>query len=932
MMNDGDADSAMNGVPLVLVLNNSGQWEDKTADIAAYNPESASGQVKICYKSNPNREYNYRQERVRLLNAIAALNPAEVQLRVKRQLLSNVDSIIKYPDFYVVTARGRRKLYVSSEVSIERDAVVDPARKTALDYFRTVAELVSIRNDEDQPILAGQYKFLSRVPDTCVLAAYLTPGSLLVEQPPPRSLIYPFGTNVSQKVAVEKAFQSQLTIVQGPPGTGKTQTILNMVSNAIRFGQTVAVVSNNNRAIKNVADKLEAKGLGFLIATLGKKDNKNTFLTAQSRDYPTWIINATNSNAETSRLLARLESLTTTLDGLIQANNDRAMLVAQVAQSRAEGELHNQVTGTSPPPGIEAILKRWTANELLKLLIECEENGPDTPAGLLSLLKEIFRYGFFGRKVRRRLLAVGPVVLRSLYYKQHLTELETKLAAVEKVLAVNNFQSIQQQVEQVSWELLRASIAERFRGRNTRTIFTGNQLWSQYASVLYEYPVILSTTHSIKTSLSPDCLYDLVIVDEASQVDVATGALALSCGKSVVIVGDEKQLPNVIDNITRQRATDIWSKYKLSCEAWDYAGNSLLSSVTTLWPQAPNVLLREHYRCHPKIAGFLNSKFYDDQLIIMTTDLNEPDVMQAVVTVPGNHARGRINQRQVDVIFHEVLPELRQKGLTDIGIIAPYRVQVATLKSVFNNCVEIATVHGFQGGEKQAIIMSTVDNEIGEFVDDEKLLNVAVSRAQRSFTVVMSDGQDNFTTNFGDLVRYIRYQQQSVKHSQVRSVFDLLYAGYKDARRKFLNLQGRGSVWDSESLAEAIIKKVLNRPEFASMSLGCLRYVPLAWIVGKTSGLSKSERQFVTNPWSHVDLLIYDTIGKLPLVGVEVDGWAFHRPGSLQSVRDEIKNSVFHHASLPLVRLSTTGSGESAIITNALRKAVGLPPTVTEKM
>jgi hypothetical protein len=71
-------------------------------------------------------------------------------------------------------------------------------------------------------------------------------------------------------------------------------------------------------------------------------------------------------------------------------------------------------------------------------------------------------------------------------------------------------------------------------------------------------------------------------------------------------------------------------------------------------------------------------------------------------------------------------------------------------------------------------------------------------------------------------------------------------------------------------------------------------------------------------------MLIYDTIGKRPLVGVEVDGWAFHRPGSLQAVRDEIKNAVFQRAGLSLVRLSTTGSSEAQIIASAVRQAIGL--------
>lgn len=435
---------------------------------------------------------------------------------------------------------------------------------------------------------------------------------------------------------------------------------------------------------------------------------------------------------------------------------------------------------------------------------------------------------------------------------------------------------------------------------------------------------MLSTTHSLKTSLSPDCLYDLVIIDEASQVDVATGVLALSCAKRAVIVGDEKQLPNVIHDDIRERAREIWGKYRPTHTAWNYANNSFLSSAATLWPQAPNVLLREHYRCHPKIAGFFNQQFYADQLIVMTDDHGEHDAMQAVFTVPGKHARGQVNQRQVDVINQEILPALWKNGLTDIGIIAPYRAQVAKLSSDISASVEIDTVHGFQGREKQAIIMSTVDNEIGEFIDDPKMLNVAVSRAQQRFIVVMAEGKKNFATNFGCLVRYIRHQQQLVSHSHIRSIFDLLYAEYTDARHEFLKVRGRSSDWDSENLAEALIQDVLNSPPFSGMHLQCMRHVPLAWLGFSNEKLSERERQFATNPWSHVDLLIYDTIGKLPLVGIEVDGWAYHRPGSLQSVRDEIKNAIFQRAGLSLVRLSTTGSGEKNIIPRALSEAIGL--------
>ena len=97
---------------------------------------------------------------------------------------------------------------------------------------------------------------------------------------------------------------------------------------------------------------------------------------------------------------------------------------------------------------------------------------------------------------------------------------------MESVLNESNFLTVQQEVQEASWKLLREIVAKRFRHQAERTKFTSRELWSKYDTFLKEYPVVFSTTHSIKTSLSPDCLYDLIILDESSQVDVATGTLA----------------------------------------------------------------------------------------------------------------------------------------------------------------------------------------------------------------------------------------------------------------------------------------------------------------------------------------------------------------------------------------------------------------------
>jgi hypothetical protein len=910
---------------LVLVRNKGAEWEDKTDEIAEYLVVQAAKRFEIRFKSRPDQWFSYSFERVReLTDVITTHNPIEVQLRVKGRVLWGVDAIVKYPDFYIVTSQGRRKPYAASEVGVERNLAVDPGCRTALNYFRQLSELAGAQNDEDQSLLTKQFSYLEKVSDASILAKYLMPdaglGNLEVSK---KTLIYPFGTNVSQKIAVEKTFQSQAVFVQGPPGTGKTQTILNIIANAIYLGQTVAVVSNNNTAIQNVAVKLEAKGLGFMLAKLGRRDNKEAFIEFQST-YPDWVKQRHEKNVDFCQLESHLESLLTSLDQLIQANNDRATIVAKLEQVKKEFLLHRRLEGTTPSKNALDMLDQFSARDWLNFQIECEETNINSRIGLLGLIKQIFLYGPWGLKKRRKLFGEGPLVLRSLYYEKYLNELENELSGVERILAEKNFESVRDNVQEISWRLLREVISQRYRKQKERPQFTSRELWSKYDMFINYYPVILSTTHSIKTSLSPECLYDLIIVDEASQVDVATGVLALSCAKRAVIVGDEKQLPNVVQDEVKRQASDLWIKYELNRPAWNFATHSLLSSAKLLWPQAPDVLLKEHYRCHPKIAGFFNKKFYDNQLIIMTVDHGETDAIQVVFTAPGDHARGRINQRQSDVILHEIQPELIRKGLADIGVIAPYKAQVAMLKEVLGTGIEVATVHGFQGREKQAIIMSTVDNEIGEFVDDPKMLNVAVSRAQRSFTVIMSDDRKSFDTNFGDLVRYIRYHQQLVKNSQIRSVFDLLYAEYADARKRFLDANGRTSIWDSESLAETVILGVLGAEEFSSISLSCMRHVPLTWLIGDLPTLTDRERNFVLHPWAHVDFLIYDTFGKQPILGIEVDGWAFHRPGSLQSERDEIKNSVFQRANLPMLRLSTTGSCEDAVISEALRNALGL--------
>ena len=140
--------------------------------------------------------------------------------------------------------------------------------------------------------------------------------------------------------------------------------------------------------------------------------------------------------------------------------------------------------------------------------------------------------------------------------------------------------------------------------------------------------------------------------------------------------------------------------------------HSFLQSCAEIFTEAPVTLLREHYRCHPKIIEFCNQRFYNGELVAMTTDNGEENVLQVVRTAKGNHARAHFNQREIDVITQEVMPEC--KDMDSVGIITPYRNQAEEVNKVLGQDIA-STVHKFQGRECDTIIISTVDNEPTEF-------------------------------------------------------------------------------------------------------------------------------------------------------------------------------------------------------------------------
>nr|WP_302305411.1 AAA domain-containing protein [Ruthenibacterium lactatiformans] len=888
---------------------------DQTDSVTSF--QFHDGKCEVIYTNAPNKTYSFQSSNVEILPLQKIIDPTQVIVTANGQTISGIDELLDFERYYRIVRSGKKDLsFRKSEVQLQQNCLTDGKNQETFQYFKETAAVISLVAENGLNILSMQYDKIKQVSEDTVLASYLAPQKDIKAPRMPEMVIYPFGLNQSQKLAVERALSSKISIIQGPPGTGKTQTILNIIANIVRSGKTVAVTSNNNSATRNVAEKLEKKNAAFLTAFLGSLANKQKFLEAQTSTYPDmsdWEMPL----EEQRQLEQEATVLSKELNEMLNAKNRIAEIEQEFLQLNPEQHYFKEYFATYSDAPTES-LDKLSSQKILALWMEFEQHVEhESRLGLLQKLSIMFRFNRNALKLFLRSPDLVIPYLQSQFYTVKRRELESEKQELSRKLEHYAFDAKMGELTQKSLRLFRAEFAARYHWKSGRRRFEKNDFRWHSAEFTREYPVVLSTTYSIKGTLSMDHIYDYLIVDEASQVDLATGVLAFSCARNVVIVGDLKQLPNVLTEGDIRTSDAIWQKYSMD-ERYRFSTHSLLSSALEIWQDAPVTLLREHYRCHPKIINFCNQKFYHGQLIVMTKDHNEPDVLTMYRTTAGNHARGHLNQRQIDVIQKEVLPRLHQKNFQSIGIITPYRDQVAAIRKQLSDAYEVDTVHKFQGREQDAIILTSVDNVITDFVDDPHMLNVAVSRAVHSLSVVTSQDPRNDHTNYGDLTRYIEYNNFEVIQSQVYSVFDMLYHGYAEQRRAYLQKHKRVSEYDSENLMYSVIQEVLSEEVFST--IGCAVHVSLATLVKDYGPLTDEEREYARNPLTHVDFLLFNRMDKQPVLVIEVDGTGFHGVGSKQAERDKKKNSILEKCGLPLLRLRTDGSGEKEKIETALKK------------
>ena len=661
----------------------------------------------------------------------------------------------------------------------------------------TIGNVASIRRlVEDLEELVNTPDLMAEGPAAVLLGRAPAP-EVPLPKPHPTIVL----SSIRQDQAVHSAMENSFTVVTGPPGTGKSQVLVNVVAAAVAQGETVLFASKNNRAVDVVVDRLRLTSPHAVIVRAG-----NTGKRSEVAQYIAEALAASPRSVDSAGAQRGWRAVAEKQQDVYQVLHERARVEGELAELHAKlnedldrlpanAELdvdfaELDIALAAARVALDAFGKRlwlfgrWRrhlrrlerAREVLGRLGQLMGLSRFEVEECLSSVAERPRRSLAPRRDFRAIEDVATDLRDVLECRNRIGEVETQLAKLPQKhelddrlneLAKKRIDTGRALLD-ARWEELRSSdpaartaasecadLIERVasKGRGLR------QAFGRIPDALPALPVWAVTNLSARTNLPLKAgLFDLVVIDEASQCDVASALPLLVRGKRALIIGDRKQLIH-ITSLSHGREQVIAGRWGLGddqAEEFSYRDRSCFGLASTR-VQASPIFLDLHFRSHPAIAGFANKQFYGGQLELCS-DASPPGGMRAVewVRVSGRSARGPrgrswINRDEAQTVAREIARALpTYKGLgCSVGVVTPYGAQVEMISGLLSRMlasedlesIKVATAHRFQGDERDVMYFSpVVDRSMPErqvrFAADPNLINVALTRARRRLVVI----------------------------------------------------------------------------------------------------------------------------------------------------------------------------------------------------
>ncbi|MGW2651002.1 caspase, EACC1-associated type [Streptomyces sp. NPDC001393] len=580
----------------------------------------------------------------------------------------------------------------------------------------------------------------------------------LSDAEPPR-LVTPLPCNEAQAAVLRSAMTRRLTVATGPPGTGKSQLVANLLATAVTSGQTVLVASNNNEAVDEVWRRCEKLVPGSVIRTGSARAKTGNYVETEAtglqslRTAPDPVPNVTTAAMDVDIAVEQLKRGRRDLARVARSEKD----LLQAGQLREE---HAEQLGL---PVSELTEKLSQAGRLDELEARARRLAHARFLGSWRRGRFLQKTGlgtFEGDRVEG-CLALSAFATAEASWRRGYAQ----VAHVDDTALATTLGTAEAAVQSASRTLLESTVRTKARtGRqrilNLMTARDSNRTdWAAVREVLPAAPGWAVTSLSARRFPLGPALFDLVVIDEASQCAIPHVLPLLFRARRALVIGDAMQLPHIA-KITPEREAVIRRKTGLRSDWLEkhrlaHRRHSAFHAAERA--AGGTLLLDEHFRCHPDIAAVSNDLFYDRGLTVLTDTRGRPSLPRQPIFwshVPGRATRppygsSWVNHdeiRQVDSFVRALLEQLPDEAT--IGVVTPFKPQAdelrGRLKQYDRQRVRVGTVHTFQGGERDVMVFSLVagegmhDGAISWVHRQLNLWNVAITRA-RSRLIVVGD-------------------------------------------------------------------------------------------------------------------------------------------------------------------------------------------------
>ena len=564
----------------------------------------------------------------------------------------------------------------------------------------------------------------------------------------------PFLLTPIQGEAVERSRRDRVVLISGAPGTGKSHTIAAVACDALGRGQTVLVAAKSDATVDALLELLE-RAPGPDPVVFGSNERRDALAARLSAGQLRAELDETVDAAEEALAMAtqrrnrvrdliedqlhaellaetpedEVEERRTTVPGLFEVGADLSTI---------EGVL---AAATASRGGWWARRRGAKAERLLRRL---------TAAGDGVGLVEICDALAVARAARAAsdLVARGGLDLRELWGRLRKAEDATR-AAHGHWLAVDSRSG-----KRLNRSTLGAVAALATALRSGRSARRDQLRRLNDDKLTRALPLWVGTLADVDDLLpAVPCLFDLVILDEASSIDQMLAAPALLRGTRAVIAGDPHQLRHVSflsDALLESTIAAHGLTEPSLVSRLDVRRNSIFDVAAGVTPMT---LLDEHFRSRPHLVEFVAKRLYRGDLRIATrSPINESKDCITVVRLTGGRDDGGVVRPEVDRAMAELRVLLRS-GARSVGVVTPFRAQADALEEAALGSFDIdelealdlriGTVHAFQGIERDVVIASFgLGPDDGasswRFVEDPHLLAVFVTRARDRLILLLS--------------------------------------------------------------------------------------------------------------------------------------------------------------------------------------------------